>query len=341
LLENLPMPAYACALDGLITHFNQHAVRLWGREPSLNNPADLFCGSMQIFSTDGLLIPHDQCYMALALETGVECLGTEIVIQCANGQRIAALAHAKTVRDKSGKLIGAIGILVDISAQSEVSHSLQSEILKSRRLEQKFFEYSEREQSRLMHHLHEDLGQQLTGIALLVRVLGRRLSEESHAELNRVIELAKLTSESIETARNIARGSYPLELEHGGLMVALEELVRRTADLFKISCKLLHDDSFQYNQESAIHLYRIAQEMMDNAIRRACARNIVVECKARDGVVALAVVSDGISYKYLPIGVNGMDFDLMHSRARLFGAHLEIQEGAEIGGAVICWLGTK
>jgi len=340
LLKNLPVPAYACDPCGLITHFNQHAVRLWGRVPSLNNPADRFCGSPRIFALDGSPIAHDQCYMALALKTDTECTGTEIILQRENGQHVVALAYVEPIHDKSGKLMGAVGILVDISAQNEVSQSLQNEILKCRSLEQKFFEYSEREQSRLTHHLHEDLGQQLTGIALLVRVLGRRLSEESHAEVDRVIELAQLVSECISTARNLAKNSYPLELDHGGLIMALEDLAIRTSSLFKISCKILHDNSFQYKQSSAIHLYRIAQELIDNAVKRAYARNIMVECKARNGVMSLAVTNDGISFEMLSTMSRGVDFDLMHSRARLFGAHLEIRE-CTIGGSVICWLDNE
>jgi signal transduction histidine kinase len=337
LLEDLPTPAYLCAPDGLITHFNQHALRLWARDPSLSNPAGRFCGSLQIFSTDGSPIAHEECFMAVALDTGIECSGKEIMIQCANGQHIAVLAHAKPLHDQSGKLKGAVGILVDLSAQNQETHSLQNELLKCRKLEQKFFEYSERKQSRLTYHLHEDLGQQLTGIGLLVRVLGRRLSEESHAELDNVIELANLVSETISTARNLAKSSYPLELDHGDLMMALEDLVRRTSFLFKISCRLVYDDSFQYEHDAGIHLFRIAQELIDNAITYACARDIVVECKARDGVEAMAVTNNGIPFKYLLGKSNGMDLDLIHARARLFGAHLEIQE-SEVGGTVICWL---
>lgn len=339
-LEHLPTPAYACAPDGTITRFNKHALRLWGREPSLNSPSDRFCGSLQIFSTTGEPIPHDQCYMALTLATGTECTGQEIVIQCADGRRVAILAHAKPVHDKTGRIIGAVGILVDISAQNDESQSLHNELLHYRSLEQKFFAYSEREQSRLTHHLHEDLGQQLTGIALLVRVLGRRLSEESHAEVDKVIELARLTSESIATARNLAKGSYPLELDHGGLIPALEELAHRTVTKFKISCEIQHDESFRYEQDAGIHLYRIAQEVINNAIKRACARNIVVECKTRDDAASLTVTTDGIPFKYLLTKPNGIDFDLIHSRARLIGGHIELRD-CKIGSIVICWLNKR
>ncbi|MGE5443418.1 MAG: PAS domain-containing protein, partial [Ignavibacteriales bacterium] len=53
LLEKLPVGAYTCNPEGLITYFNQHAVQLWGRAPKLNDPVDRFCGSFKLFSTDG------------------------------------------------------------------------------------------------------------------------------------------------------------------------------------------------------------------------------------------------------------------------------------------------
>src|SRR5687767_13444481 len=69
LLERLPAGAYACDTQGLITYFNQQAVRLWGREPKLNDPVDRFCGSFKLFALDGSPIAHDQCWMAQALQT--------------------------------------------------------------------------------------------------------------------------------------------------------------------------------------------------------------------------------------------------------------------------------
>ena len=70
LLAKLPAAAYTCNADGLITYFNERAVELWGREPKLNDPVDRFCGSFKLFSTDGSPMPHDQCWMALALRHG-------------------------------------------------------------------------------------------------------------------------------------------------------------------------------------------------------------------------------------------------------------------------------
>ena len=102
LLDDLPAGAYICDRDGLITYFNQHALELWGRAPRLNDPSDRFCGSFRLFAADGSAIPHDQCWMALALKTDREYNGHEIVIERPDGQRRTALAHANPIHDESG-----------------------------------------------------------------------------------------------------------------------------------------------------------------------------------------------------------------------------------------------
>ena len=104
-LEVLPLAAYTCAPDGLITYFNSHARQLWGRAPKLNDPDDRFCGSCKLFATDGTSIPHDQCWAALALQTGKHYNGCEIIIERPDGSRATVLAHVSPLRDESGKII--------------------------------------------------------------------------------------------------------------------------------------------------------------------------------------------------------------------------------------------
>jgi PAS domain S-box-containing protein len=125
LLEKLPAGAYMCDPDGLITYYNQRAVELWGRAPKLNDAEDQFCGSFKLFSADGAAICHDQCWMALALTRNEEYNGHEIIIQRPDGSRLTALAHANPIRDESGKLLGAVNVLVDISDRKRAENALR------------------------------------------------------------------------------------------------------------------------------------------------------------------------------------------------------------------------
>ncbi len=124
LLETLPAGAYTCDPDGLITYFNQHAVRLWGRVPKLNDAVDRFCGSFKLFSVEGSPISHDRCWMALALQMQREYNGHEIVIERPDGERRTALAHANPIHDESGKLLGAVNVLVDITERKRAQEAM-------------------------------------------------------------------------------------------------------------------------------------------------------------------------------------------------------------------------
>ena len=127
LLEKLPAGAYTCDAEGLITYYNQHAVRLWGRAPQLNDPVDRFCGSFKLYSSpDGTPIAHDRCWMALALREQMEYNGHEIVIERPDGSRLTALAHANPIHDESGTLIGAVNVLVDISERKLAEDALRA-----------------------------------------------------------------------------------------------------------------------------------------------------------------------------------------------------------------------
>jgi PAS domain S-box-containing protein len=133
LLAKLPAGAYLCDSDGLITYFNEHAVRIWGRAPQLNNPVDRFCGSFKLYSSDGKPIAHDECWMALALKTGNEYNGQEIIIECPDCTRRIVLAHANPIYDEAGNLQGAVNVLVDISdrTQAEEVNAVLSAIVES------------------------------------------------------------------------------------------------------------------------------------------------------------------------------------------------------------------
>ena len=125
LLDALPVGAYTCDVEGHITYFNRHALDLWGREPKLNDPADRFCGSFKLFAADGSHVKHEACWMALALEEDKEYNGHEIIVERPDGSRRTVLVHANPLHDGSGKLSGAVNVVMDITARKAAEDQLK------------------------------------------------------------------------------------------------------------------------------------------------------------------------------------------------------------------------
>jgi PAS domain S-box-containing protein len=114
-MDALPQAIYLCADDGRMLRFNRKAAELWGRTPSLSDPGERFCGSVRLYRIDGALLPHDQCPMAAALQTGESFLDKEVVIEQPSGKRLTVLVNIVALKSKDGRISGAVNCFQDIT----------------------------------------------------------------------------------------------------------------------------------------------------------------------------------------------------------------------------------
>jgi two-component system, chemotaxis family, CheB/CheR fusion protein len=120
LLRALPAAIYLTDAAGRITFYNEAAVALWGCRPTLNS--DQWCGSWRMRRPDGSPLPHDQCPMAVALKEQRAINGEEAVAERPDGTRVPFKAYPSPLRDSSGKVIGAVNMLVDLSERHRAEH---------------------------------------------------------------------------------------------------------------------------------------------------------------------------------------------------------------------------
>jgi PAS domain S-box-containing protein len=116
-LDALPVAIYTTDADGRITGFNEAAVRFAGRVPQLG--ADSWCVSWKLFWSDGTPMPHDQCPMAMALKEGRPVHGIEAIAERPDGTRVHFVPYPTPLHDTSGKVIGAVNMLVDITEHKQ------------------------------------------------------------------------------------------------------------------------------------------------------------------------------------------------------------------------------
>jgi signal transduction histidine kinase len=219
------------------------------------------------------------------------------------------------------------------------TEALTLEMAERERLEKEILEVSEREQRRIGRDLHDSLCQHLTGTALAGQVLQERLAVKSPAAAADARKIVELVEEGIQMARGFSRGIYPVDMEAEGLMTAFQELSANLGKWSKIECVFEHASPVLIEDSAtATHLYRIAREAVNNAIRHGHARRIVIALSEQNGQVTLTVEDDGVG---LPEGwQKGLGTRIMAHRASMIGGGFMIDLNPTGGTLVKCWLPT-
>src|SRR5215510_12012939 len=218
--------------------------------------------------------------------------------------------------------------------------SFAHDVTERRELERELIEISERERQRIGYDLHDTLGQHLAGIAFLGKVLAQRLAAQHAAEATQATQIVTFVNQAIEQARTLAGGLAPVTLETYGLVFALQELAASVEALFHCACKVSSHHAIHITDHAvAMHLYRIVQEAVNNAIQHGKARQITITLSVRrEGGMILRVHDNGAGFPTDVAKRRGMGLRIMHHRARMIGAMLEVQPGAHGGTCVICTL---
>src|SRR5215475_2968284 len=218
--------------------------------------------------------------------------------------------------------------------------SVAHDVTERRELERELIEISERERQRIGYDLHDTLGQQLAGIAFLGKVLAQRLAANHAVEATQAAQIVTFVNQAIEQARTLAGGLAPVTLETYGLVFALQELAASVEALFHCACKVSSHHAIHITDHAvAMHLYRIVQEAVNNAIQHGKARQITITLSVRrEGGMILRVHDNGVGFPTDVAKRRGMGLRIMHHRARMIGAILEVQRRARGGICVICTL---
>jgi PAS domain S-box-containing protein len=210
------------------------------------------------------------------------------------------------------------------------------EITEKRKLEKQLLEISDREQARIGHDVHDGLCQLLVGIAFDCNRMQRQLAAASRPEAAQAEKISMLLDSAITDARQLARGLFPVPLEADGLVSALKELSAGVSNRSRIRCEVDCQDQISIRDNVvATHLYRIAQEAVNNARRHGRAGNIWIILEKVDSSLQLAVRDDGAGLdparKSAGLGLHIMDY-----RARSMGGWLTIESEPGRGTRVRC-----
>lgn len=213
---------------------------------------------------------------------------------------------------------------------------LVRDVTERKRLEREIIETSSREQQRIGQDLHDGLGQHLTGITFLTKVLERKLDTKAPEEAKEAAEIGRLVLQALAQTRNLARGLFPAELERNGLMAALRELAGSVERTCGVRCTVHACETVTLGDNVlATHVFRIAQEAINNSVKHGKAKNIEAAIRSRGDEIELTVTDDGSGFSP-EAKMDGLGMRIMHYRARRIGGTLEMAVTETGGTRVTC-----
>jgi len=178
------------------------------------------------------------------------------------------------------------------------------------------------------------LGQQLTGLGLLATSLLNKASKPEHALATK---LAHGLREAVGQVRALSRGLMPVDIDAEGFTNALENLVKEIRAQSNIKILLTQNERIRIlNSSSALHLYRIAQEALNNAIKHANASRIEVSVELVGNRGRLSIRDNGRGFDTEPQNSTGLGLRIMQYRSGMIDAEFEIRSSTEHGTEVIC-----
>jgi PAS domain S-box-containing protein len=306
--------------QGIIDNFNPAAERMFG-----------YAHDEAIGRNIKLLMPapyseeHDD-YLSRYLETGdrrVIGIGRELVGRRSDGSTFPVDLAVSEQRD--GPRRSFTGFIRDISERK----SLQRELLT----------IASEEHRRIGQDLHDSVGQKLTGLGMLAGSLAETLREHAPADVEAASRIARGMEDALEQIRRLSRGLLPVEVDADGLQTALAELARTTTEDSGVRCQFDGDKLARIvDNETAAHLYRVAQEAVTNALKHGAPRNVKISLTRDDTRIILSVRDDGKGIPPVAWHAQGMGLMAMQYRAALIGATLSIAPIRKGGTLVTCRL---
>ena len=198
-------------------------------------------------------------------------------------------------------------------------------VTERKRLEQEILDVSNRERHTIGRDLHDGLGQELTGVALMLRSLATRFQHQFPEGVATINEIVGVVNQSIENARSLARGLLPVRTDTGGLPFALRELATRSRDLYQLDVTFRAEiwPEITLSEASSSHLYRIAQEALTNAARHGHAHKVDILLMVTRNTFLLRITDDGVGLRRQGEPTTGMGLKIMRYRAGIIGAKIE------------------
>jgi len=229
--------------------------------------------------------------------------------------------------DEVGQLAQYFNLFMD---QLETAHQeLERDIARSQKLEKQVMQAGDRERMNIGQELHDDLCPHLIGISGLAAVIREDLKSRNDPATDLARKMGVLMEDAVEKTRQLARGLCPVHLVSHGFQSALEDIADQFAYYPGIRFAYRMDEGVDILEEfCAIHLYHIAREAVNNAVKHSNCDYIEISLTrdAADGLIHFKVTDNGNGVDPEPPG-RGIGLQIMAYRAKIIDAQFNIDTG--------------
>ena len=228
-------------------------------------------------------------------------------------------------------------LLKDENGKPFAITTTERDITERRFLEKEILDITEKERELIGQEMHDGMGQVLTGIAVKCKGLALKLKGKSSEEMKDALTISKLANKAIAQTRDLAKMLYPVDIETGGLVSALEMLASNAEKTMEVTCRFRCGKSVSVkNLVEAKQIYRITQEAITNAIKHGKAKNINIKLRFTKSGIVLSVKNDGLDFPKLSTRTKGLGLKIMKYRTDLIGGSLDIRKGDKGGTVITC-----
>lgn len=230
-----------------------------------------------------------------------------------------------------------IGVGIDVAERIKAERELIRYTDEIKRLTVHLEKVREDERTRIAREVHDELGQQLTGLKMDASWLSKKISKEEKALHGKLSGMISLMDDTVKTIRRISTDLRPGILDDLGLVAALEWQCDEFSKSSEVKCSItseVHDINFERNLATTI--FRIFQESLTNVARHANASRIEASLTQTDNEIILIIADNGGGFDVAQAKVKGtLGLIGMRERAFMAGAQLQIVSEKGLGTRVI------
>jgi two-component system CheB/CheR fusion protein len=262
--------------------------------------------------------------MTHSLRTGEVVPDEEVTLAWNKSDQTTVSVSSGPVYNAGNQIVAVVALFQDITERKRISNQI--------------VDVSGREQRRIAHDLHDGLGQELAAMVYRVKALKTHLIRAKAPEAAEAERIGILTETALARTRDLVKAIQPVAIDSRGLMHSLKDLAQSFSRLYDVECSFTCPNPIRIAApDTALHVFRIAQEALQNAVKHGKPKRIRVQLLARANLVELTIENDGTNFNPSPAKRNkGLGLHIMKHRAAVLQGDLIVEKLRPKGTLVKC-----